>query len=345
MPWVYRRGMPWLDEALDRLAKGRVAVLGDLALDAYWILDAEHRETSIETGLPVQRVATQRYSPGGAANVIANLVDLGVPAVHAIGLVGDDLFGRELRRMLADRGASVDGVVPGGEAWQTLVFAKPHLDGAEQSRLDFGSRNERSMDAGARLLAEAKRLAASVDAFVLNQQVTGGVLDEPLVAAVNAIIKMHPDCVFVVDSRDLAQRFWMAVITINAQEARRWLDATQPADKPLAIDEVREMAVEIQRQTMQPVFISHGADGIVVAEYGKVEIVPGVEVAQPTDPVGAGDAVTATLAAVLGAGGDCVTAARLANLAAAVTVAKVGITGTASPDEIRALAQRQRGAD
>ena len=74
---------------------------------------------------------------------------------------------------------------------------------------------------------------------------------------------------------------------------------------------------------------------------GGVEVVPGVDVPAPVDPVGAGDTVTATLAAVLGSGGDCLVAARLANIAAAVTVAKVGVTGTASPTEIRDLANRQ----
>ena len=337
--------MAWFDEVLDRLACGRVAVLGDLALDAYWVLDAEHQERSIETGLPVQRVASQRYSPGGAANVIANLVDLGVTDVHASGLVGEDLFGRELRRMLADRGAKVDGVLSGGDSWQTLVFAKPHLDEVEQSRLDFGSRNVRSADAGARILAEVHRLAPRVDAFVLNQQVAGGVIDESLVASINESILRHPDCVFVVDSRDLAESFRMAVIKINAQEAGRWLGGAAADDQPMAIDQVRDMAAEIQRRTQRPVFLSHGAAGIVVADAGSTEVVPGIEVPQPTDPVGAGDAVTATLAAVLGAGGDCLTAARLANLAAAVTVAKLGITGTASPDEIRALAERQPERD
>jgi bifunctional ADP-heptose synthase (sugar kinase/adenylyltransferase) len=58
----------------------------------------------------------------------------------------------------------------------------------------------------------------------------------------------------------------------------------------------------------------------------------------PIDTVGAGDTVIAAIAAVLGAGGDPDTAARLAALAAAVTVRKLLITGTATPDEIRTAA-------
>ena len=336
---AYLRAMSWFDAALDRLGEGRVAVLGDLALDAYWMLDADHHEHSIETGLPVQRVESQRYSLGGAANVAANLIDLGVCAVHALGLVGDDLFGQHLRDLLARRGAETDAVLTGNDGWQTLVFAKPHVGKAEQSRLDFGTCNNKSAKDRQRILAAVERVVADVDAVVLNQQVAGGVLDPDLAEAINQIIAGHPDCVFVVDSRELASCFRLAVVKINSHEAARWLGEPDPADRPITA--VCEMALAIERQTTRPVFLSHGDAGIVVAADGGVETVPGIEVPAPIDPVGAGDTVTATLAAVLGSGGDCLAAARLANLAAAVTVAKVGVTGTANPTEIRDLANRQ----
>jgi len=64
---------------------------------------------------------------------------------------------------------------------------------------------------------------------------------------------------------------------------------------------------------------------------------PGIRVPGPTDPVGAGDTVVAAIAAVLGSGGDARTAARLANIAASVTVQKLQITGTATPEEMLAV--------
>src|SRR5450631_3226811 len=115
----------WLAAALARLPELSVTVFGDFCIDAYWLLDGGRIELSIETGLPVQRVREQRYSLGGAANVVANLVDLGVGRVRAIGLVGTDPFGRELMRLLQQRGALVDGSMLIDTAWQTLVYAKP----------------------------------------------------------------------------------------------------------------------------------------------------------------------------------------------------------------------------
>jgi len=50
----------------------------------------------------------------------------------------------------------------------------------------------------------------------------------------------------------------------------------------------------------------------------------------PTDPVGAGDAFMAALTAALGAGAELSEAAELGNLAASITAAQLGTTGTAS---------------
>ena len=64
---------------------------------------------------------------------------------------------------------------------------------------------------------------------------------------------------------------------------------------------------------------------------------PGVALAPPLDPVGAGDTFLSACSAALAAGAHPLQAAALANLAAAVSVRKLRITGTASPQEILGL--------
>ncbi len=53
-------------------------------------------------------------------------------------------------------------------------------------------------------------------------------------------------------------------------------------------------------------------------------------IAGPTDPAGAGDAFMAALTAALCAGAEEHEAAELGNLAASITVAQVGTTGSAN---------------
>ena len=69
---------------------------------------------------------------------------------------------------------------------------------------------------------------------------------------------------------------------------------------------------------------------------GRPTDVPSVAVSGPTDPTGAGDTVVAALSAALVAGASLIEGAEIGNLAARVTVQKLGQTGTASPEEILA---------
>jgi sugar/nucleoside kinase (ribokinase family) len=125
---------------------------------------------------------------------------------------------------------------------------------------------------------------------------------------------------------------------MNAHEAAQMCGDPRPLEDEIDRQDCERFAVRIAERTEHPVFVTRGRHGILVADGQGVHDVSAVEVAGPTDPVGAGDVVTACVAAALGAGEGPVPAARLAVLAAAVTVRKLRVTGTATPDEIRELA-------
>ena len=83
-------------EILEKIKTVSVAVYGDFCLDAYWIMDPSGSEVSVETGKRAEAVVQHYYSPGGAANVMANLAALQAQKLAAIGIIGEDLHGREL---------------------------------------------------------------------------------------------------------------------------------------------------------------------------------------------------------------------------------------------------------
>lgn len=324
----------WLDPILDALPKARIAVFGDCCVDAYWWLADGHGEVSVETGQAINRVARQECSLGGAGNVAANAAAIGA-GVELVGLVGDDAYGHVLRRLAGRHGIVADGLLDGGEGWQTMVYAKPMHGGAEGQRFDFGAVNRidaAHMEAVARVL---ERAAERCQAVVINQQV-GGVLAHPeLIRRCNAIIAAHPRTRFVVDARAGADAFRGAAVKLNAAEAARLLGATAGA-----VDEAdaARLAITLQARLGTTVFLTRGERGLLVADGGVVTAIPGIQCGGQTDPVGAGDSVVAALAAALAVGVAPSDAARLANLVAAVTVRKLHTTGTASPAEIRALA-------
>jgi len=65
-----------IQEILSKINNVHIAIYGDFCLDAYWIMDPDGSEVSVETGLKAEAVAEHRYSPGGAGNIVANLAAL-----------------------------------------------------------------------------------------------------------------------------------------------------------------------------------------------------------------------------------------------------------------------------
>jgi len=328
----------WVQRALDLAARARVTVFGDFALDAYWAVDPDESELSVETLLPVRCVRKQHYGLGGAGNVVANLLALGAAEVRVVGMVGDDLFGRELLARLGDIGADTTDMLICQEDWQTQVFAKPHLGDREQNRVDFGGFNVPSPESIEALASALDAAAGRSDAIILNQQVPAGVSTEAMIEQLNAVVARHGDKVFVIDSRHRPGAYRGGFLKMNSHEAACLAGEDVDLSTAIPTDRAAELARRACDWSGLPVFVTRGADGLIVAEADGVHVEPGIRSDGAIDPVGAGDTVTAALAAVLGGGGRPVLAGRLANVAACVTVRKLRMTGTASPTEILALA-------
>ena len=323
----------WLDELLLRLPTGRVAVFGDLFLDAYWMLDTAPSERSVETGLEAYRVRTQRYSPGGGGNVAVNVAALGVGHVELIGLAGADLFGDELLRQFVSRGVPVDGVLRGPPGWQSLVYAKPYLGATEMNRFDFGLGNRPPADIERQLVGRLDAASSSCPVVIINQQAPGG-WPPAMIADIKALIGRHPDTLFIVDSRDHANSFRDAALKLNLREAARILGENTDTLEP---DDAVRLAALLEARQHRPVLVTRGEHGLALAVKGELFDIPGIELPGPIDPVGAGDTALAALAAAFAVGAPPLDAATLANLAAAITTHRVRMTGVATPDELRAV--------
>src|SRR5207244_4557353 len=92
------------------------------------------------------------------------------------------------------------------------------------------------------------------------------------------------------------------------------------------------------------VFATRGELGILVARPWHVEPatderltdVPGYPVSGPIDICGAGDSCSAGIASAMVSGLTHEQAAAFGNLVASITIQQIGVTGTASPEQVRA---------
>jgi len=326
-------------EILERIRNVTVAVYGDFCLDAYWILDPKGSEVSVETGLQAHAVARHYYSLGGASNVVANLAALEPRAIQVIGAVGDDLYGRELRRQLDALGVDTTSLVIQRENYDTVTFAKPYLEDREQPRMDFGFFNRRSSATDEALLAGIRRALETADALIVNQQVPGSIPNEGFIDGANALFAEFAEKVVLLDSRHYGRKFKGIYRKTNDREAAMLNGVEVGRDEGLPLEDVRTYAHRLYEQFHRPVFLTRGPRGILAVDRDGLHEVPGLQLLKKLDPVGAGDTVTSALALCLGAGVSCAEAAAFANLAAAVTVQKLFQTGTASGEEILTVGQ------
>lgn len=312
----------------------KVAVYGDFCLDAYWILDPRGSEVSLETGLQALAVSRHYYSLGGASNVVANLAALEPDAIQVIGVIGDDIFGRELTRQFNELGVDTTRLIVQKENFDTVVFGKPYLEGNEQPRMDFGFFNKRTDTTDLALLDGIRHALETADSLIVNQQVPGSITNESFIDGANALFEEFADKVVLLDSRHFGHKFRDIHRKTNDFEAARLNNVDVGIDDVLTLADIREYATNLHKQFNKPVFLTRGPRGILTVDREGIHEVPGIQLLKKLDIVGAGDTVTSALALCLGAGVAPAEASEFANFAAAVTVQKLFQTGTASAEEI-----------
>ncbi len=327
-----------LDNILAGFNRLRIGVLGDFCIDAYWLLDQSHVERSLETGKLTHAICDQSYALGGAGNVVSNLVALGVGEVSAFGVIGDDTFGREMLDLMRRQGANSTGMIVQKKEWATSVYAKPYVDLEEQERFDFGRFNRIDEETAVRLLASVEDGMKSLDALVINQQLKQGIHSDFLIEGLQALVDRHPDRIFLLDARDISERYRAMIFKLNAAEAARLCGQERVINQAVTVEELTEYARQIHARTGKEVIITRSDRGIMAYDGRAVYQVPGILVIGPTDPVGAGDTTASAIAASLAGGATLEDAIEIGNYAAGVTVRKLRQTGTAAQSEIMELA-------
>lgn len=328
-----------LPEIFEKIKTVKVAVCGDFCLDAYWMLSPQNGEVSVETGLPSQAVSRHYYSLGGASNIVANIAALKPSEICAIGVIGDDIFGRELVRQLREFRVDTSGLVVQKERFDTVVFGKPYRDGNEQPRIDFGFFNKRTPETNALILRHLREALESVDVAIFNQQVPGSLDDDAFIEAVNQLFREFDRKIIFLDSRHYGERFDHVCRKTNAVEAARLAGASVAFNDVISHEDIKEYIRRLYRKTHKPVFITRGPRGIIAADAEGVNEIPGIQLMKKIDPVGCGDTALSALALCTAVGMPAREAAMIANFAAAVTAQKLFQTGTANGEEIMQIAR------
>lgn len=327
----------------------KIVVVGDFCLDKYLYIDAALDEPSVETGLTAYQVRRKAIYAGAAGTIANNLASLGA-TVCAVGLYGDDGEGYELLRALEKIGVATEGMIR-GDGLFTCTYTKPmrKIDGVwtELNRLDI--RNSQPAPSG--LIEEVKRtldtLIPTCDAVIVSDQFTheaGSTLNDDLRSFLAECAERHPEIFFLVDSRSHSERYRGTMVKCNAGEILDAYRRTQNAEEKAAVrvdgsadeklDQILEAGRKLSIRNGQPLLVTRGRRGSLLFEGEDVTEIPAFAVEPPIDICGAGDATDAGLAFGRAIGLALPDAALLAGLISSITIQQLGVTGTATIEQI-----------
>jgi rfaE bifunctional protein kinase chain/domain len=329
-----------LEQILNAVKNLTLGVVGDFTLDGYWYADMEQSQLSRETATFPRSIVREIYSLGGAANVAWNLSALGVGAVWGFSVIGDDWRGHILRELLASANIQTGGLLNQVDR-QTPFYGKVMLTAVgrrtqEDARLDFINNQPLSPEIEDTLLGALEASLAKMDGLIIADYQPMGVITARVTRGLLKIAEKNTTKPFVVDSRERAGEFRQLILKPNDNEAARLFFPGQNI-ATVELSDLLHAAVRHNQQTGQPIIITRGEAGCLVAVDGECVTLPGVHFSTPVDAVGAGDAFLASFTAAFASGANALEAACLANLSAAVTVTKIGVTGTASRAEVLSM--------
>ena len=324
-----------LHELLQGIGRPEICVVGDLMLDSYvW---GEVSRVSPEAPIPVLKVTSKEHRPGGAASVAAMLADLGAH-VWCVGAVGRDAAAKELAMHLKDLGVETSGLVACSDR-PTIVKTR-HLGFVQSAgralqqivRTDEEDCKPLIPEAAAAVVAHVQKALQKVD-LVIVQDMSKGLFTPAMLREIIAAAKAARKPV-VVDPElgdDYSRYAGATCILPNRYEAQQAAGVTLQTE-----DDYRSAGRKLLKElSLRAVVIKLDRDGMFLCTAEGTERRFGVETKAVADVTGAGDMVAATVALVLGAGGNYEQAVQLANIAAGLEVARHG-AATISRSELLA---------
>ena len=316
---------------LRRMFSGkRVLVVGDLVLDHY--LEGSVTRISPEAPVPVVSLGddSERWIPGGAANVALNVLSLGGTPFLS-GVIGRDKEGEILVKLLSDSGADVSAVTEDPArptTVKTRVMGRNHqLIRIDREKTDGIPENIRS-----RMFDSLEKVIQDTHSVIM-EDYNKGVLTKPVIEWI--MNKAHSlDLPVSVDPK--LCNFWeyigSSLFKPNRHEAGAALGIT------ISTREEAASAVKIIRERLRSdaVLLTLGSTGSILADSHSAtpRYIPAVA-RHVFDVSGAGDSVIAVMGLAACCSMDVYDAARLAGLAAAAVCSEPGVYAVKPEDVIR----------
>jgi D-glycero-beta-D-manno-heptose-7-phosphate kinase len=324
-----------------------IGVIGDFVLDEF--VSGEISRVSREAPVLILRHLRSEAYPGGAANAVNNLAELGA-RVLPVGVVGDDEGGSRLIGFFRSRRLDLSGVVRASGSVTTTktryLAGWTHTTEQQVLRVDREARGNLTPDIERAIERKALQAARRADAVLVS--------DYGLGAAPPSLVRKLSAKRLTLDSRYRLLEFRSAGVTAatpNEAEIEAAYNTRVGAD----LSRLNELGDRTVRELgLEALVVTRGKDGLSLFEGNSAahrrggsrrapKHIPIHGSDTPVDVTGAGDTVIAVFTLALAAGASYLEAAHLANYAGGIVVMKPR-TATVTRGELEAALRQEATA-
>ena len=314
-----------------------ITVLGDLVADEF--VFGEISRVSREAPVLILKHRERTLVPGGGANAVCNLADLGVN-VLPVGVVGDDEAGRLLLKRFRQKHIAVAGVLRDKSCITVtktrFLAGMTHTARQQVVRVDREPEQPPSIHLRRELVLAARGYAKASDALLISDYGYGAATPQ-IFHAVRARGALDGVPVTLDSRYRMLEYSGITAATPNEPEVEQALNVRIGQDWATLTASGEAL---MKRMKLESLVITRGRDGLVAFERRRKPVdIPIFGSDEVADVTGAGDTVIAAFTAALAAGATTEEAAQLANYAGGIVVMKRGTATVSQAELLHALDQ------
>ena len=300
------------------ISRKKILVIGDVMLDIYWM--GHVNRISPEAPVPILDVSKVIDKPGGAANVAKNLSDFGMD-VTLIGLTGKDEAAMKLFELLSN--LNIDYIPIEDSAIRTTMKLRVIDKNQQLMRIDHEDKNlSRALKNNFRFIEE---LIPNFDGIIISDYDKGMV--KPLIKKILSKASKLKIKTFV-DPKGTDFSYYKNAFLLkpNLKEFEDIMGISKDiSDLKIKGEKLRK------KLSLEYLLLTQGKNGMML--FGKNKISSYDALQQDVfDVTGAGDTVISILTSYIVAGKSIVSAVKMSNIAAGLSVQKLGSTSVSQED-------------
>lgn len=319
--------------SLKKIEKGRVLVCGDFMLDFY--TTGSVKRISPEAPVPVLKVQKTESLPGGAGNVVLNLLSLGMD-VYVAGRIGDDEAGLRLKKAFEEEQADTRALLV-QNGYTTPLKNRLIADSQHLLRIDT-EESEPATDAfEEKLLHAIADLLPQIDVIAISDYAKGGI--SPSFCSSLIELARSFSVPILVDPKGVDFSKYAGATLIKPNKSEAYAAARQEESTP--IDVVAEILLNETR--VDHMLITRSEEGISAWSQDGSTITCSAKSKEVVDVTGAGDTVLACITACFINKIPLKDALQIANCAASIAIEHLGCYRVTLPEISKRLLQNDTG--